>query len=471
MEFFSRASAILDDFTAEGGSSAVDLNKWQTLADLDNSTWASIRAFDFATYGECVLTSIRDGDDEKLQDLIAWDLQKVRQVVAAVLLITDQVSELLKDSIQNSPSLASVVSEPIRDAAVNDLLEPFQSLQRQLLSDLRDGDLAKLPNALVENINEIFNQNPVTAPLQLRGSLDWLPCDPSGPATYWLDLDFSGYNSQLNFNLELASLIRSATGLNLDPEDVPTVGAVLDYDLSGGVRVGLDLSQADASSSVVLDTSGYYAADGSRGVSTEGIDTQLLAKLDGFVPSRSELFVAATAAIEVIDISALGITSLDPEDFEELIKLEGAAFLDFANQGPGVSGAQGHVAISDLDTLLEVDADAALQLSFSSDVNGLLDVLQGKIDDLMNSLDPGEIGDCPQAWFAFINSFIDIVSSLSAAMPSSSTLPSWLPEPLSDGFNGFSAGLQQVANALSEFRTNVLDADAFVGLVNGLFAD
>jgi hypothetical protein len=175
---------------------------------------------------------------------------------------------------------------------------------------------------------------------------------------------------------------------------------------------------------VLLDTNGPLAGAPALGAASFGsgsaIDwATLLPQLDGFDGERAELLAGFSASIalapgEVLPGWLAGI------DLAQLVRLDGAAYLDLYSSGADPRLAPGLLPLAELDEALQLRGDAALSLrlerdgglatlfdAFSQAVSDELEAIGGTLSSLT---DPG---GCPAEWLAFVDRFIGLVSDLS----------------------------------------------------------
>jgi len=446
-----RAWPILDAFNHG------TLSQWQQLAELSPRVWTAIRRFDFDDYGRQVLEAIRAGDAPALAGLTSWDLSTLRCVLAGLALFTDAVADQLESSLLGSATLAPLISEADRQRYAASLSQPLRNLQSGLL---QMGPL--LPQQLVQQLQLLLDQS-INTPLGLtgnqrvvaRGSLPNLEALPAGAgaAPYWLELDFSGLRTSVSLPLPIEALVSSALGVA--PAGLPVLSAELTAQLQGGLRFGIDLATAVPSQALLLDTNGT---------------------LQAFDGTRAELLAGFSATL-----------SLDPAysppgwlagiNLTDLVRLDGAAYLDLVSLADDPRLGAGVLPLAEAGQGLELRADAALSLRFAreGDAAALFESFSQAVSEqltaLGNALAIGSPGACPAAWLAFVDRFIGLVSTLSGRVDQLPALPAWLPAEAAAASRGLATGLRQVAGQLERFRSQVLDAENFVGLVNGLFAD
>ncbi|MEB3184243.1 MAG: hypothetical protein VKN15_07620, partial [Cyanobacteriota bacterium] len=426
-----RAWPILDAF--DHGT----LGQWQQLAELSPQVWTAIRRFDFDDYGRQVLEAIRVGDAPALAGLTSWDLSSLRCVLAGLALFTDAVADQLESSLLESATLAPLLSEAERQRYAASLSQPLRALQSGLL---KMGPL--LPQQLVQQLQLLLDQT-INTPLGLtgnqrvvaRGSLPTLADIPAGGGTapHWLELDFSGLRTSVSLPLPIEALVSSALGVA--PAGLPVLSAELTAQLQGGLRFGIDLATAVPSQALLLDTNGT---------------------LEAFDGTRAELLAGFSATLS-LDPAYSPPEWLADINLAELVRLDGDAYLDLVRLGQD----------------LELRGDAALSLRFARDgvAAELFERFSQAVSDQLSELDIGSPGACPAAWLAFVDRFIGLVTTLSGRVDQLPALPAWLPAEATAASRGLATGLRQVAGQLERFRFQVLDANNFVGLVNGLFAD
>ena len=236
--------------------------------------------------------------------------------------------------------------------------------------------------------------------------------------------------------------------------DLPELNTILTAELQGGLRFGIDLATTVPSQALWLDTNG---------------------DLEAFDGTRAELLADFRADLS-IDPASLP-DWLDGIDLTDLVSLDGDAYVDLVSLADDPRLPSGVLPLAQAGQSLDIRGDVDLNVSFASgvDAQAMLERFGQAISDELSSLgedlDLGSLGDCPGAWLAFVDRFIGLVSTLAERLDQLPALPAWLPNEAESSYGSLAAGLQVVASQMERFRSQVLDAENFVGLVNDLFAD
>ena len=223
--------------------------------------------------------------------------------------------------------------------------------------------------------------------------------------------------------------------------------------MQGGLRFGIDLA-----------TTVHHRPFGSIPTATwrlDGTGAELLADF------RADLSIDPESLPDWLD----GI------DLTDLVSLDGDAYVDLVSLADDPRLPSGVLPLAQAGQSLDIRGDVDLNLSFASgvDAQAMLERFGQAISDELSALgedlDLGSLGDCPGAWLAFVDRFIGLVSTLAERLDQLPALPAWLPNEAESSYGSLAAGLQVVASQMERFRSQVLDAENFVGLVNDLFAD
>lgn len=249
------------------------------------------------------------------------------------------------------------------------------------------------------------------------------------------------------------------------------------------LRFGIDLGTAVSDQTLLLDTNGPAAGSPALGPArfssgSSSIDWgSLLPQLDGFDGEQAELLAGFRASIALAPGETLP-SWLSGIDLSQLVRLDGAAYLDLYSEVEDPRLGPGILPLAETADRLQLRGDAAPGLQFQRDggAGALFEqfsqAVSQELEAIGNSLAQlGGPGACPAEWLAFVDRFIALVRDLSGRVDALPALPGWLPTQARDATGGLAEGLRSVVGQLDRFRSQVLSAEAFVGVVNGLFAN
>ncbi|MEB3241456.1 MAG: hypothetical protein VKJ31_05350, partial [Synechococcus sp.] len=443
------------------------MQQWNDLASLKPAVWTAMRQIEFNDYQyrREILEALRDGEQEHFNNLTGWSNQPLTCLIAAAAILADSAVGLISEGLSGDGSLAQFLGESERSALAASITEPLREFQLQLTaweSGDRDSWRGLLPSQLVDYLQELLNST-INDPLDLDGehrvtitgnlpTLEQIRDGvPSG--VHWLELDFSGIELISDVSLPLDALLSSALGFNVPGlADLPELDLEFSAGVNGGFRFGLDFSESSPEQMVLIDTEGL------QGVGTPDLAVQ---------------FSAAAGAELDLQLPQWLDGVIEADDLARLVTLDGQASLDFHALLQDPSLPSGLLALGSLADGLGISTEASLELNLNADLEGLdglvsnfAEAVQAQLEQLAAEF---SIDDCAASWLNFVDQVISLVGNLADGAEQIPALPTWVPSEARAGLESFSAGLRDVADGLAGFRDQVLDADAFVGLINGLF--